>query len=200
MTLNEEFPVCKILLERRAAVPRSDARENRAAILEAARLALDESGEISLNAVAKAAGVANATLYRHFPTREALVLGVYRGVVDDVAAAAPSLLLTLEPSAALRAWIDRVAEYAIAKRGFASAVQALSRDDGDLYDETYRAIVGALDLLLRATEQTGAIRPGLSADDVILAFAGLWQLSADDAWQAQVDALYDIVLHGLAPR
>jgi AcrR family transcriptional regulator len=181
-------------------VPRSDARENRAAILEAARLALDESGEISLNAVAKAAGVANATLYRHFPTREALVLGVYRGVVDDVAAAAPALLLALEPSAALRAWIDRVAEYAIAKRGFASAVQALSRDDGELYDETYRAIVGALDLLLRATEQTGAIRSGLSADDVILAFAGLWQLSADDAWQAQVDTLYDIVLHGLAPR
>jgi len=94
---------------------RSDARRNRDAILAAALEALTASPDASLNAIAKRAGVANATLYRHFPTREELVLATYEHEVRRLVDAASQLLREQPPIDALRSWVERLARYAVTK-------------------------------------------------------------------------------------
>src|SRR3954471_5321168 len=88
---------------------RADARRNRDRILAAARKLVREPGELKLNAVAKACGIGQGTLYRHFPTREDLLPEVYRQEVGELVAAAPRLLEPREPVEALAAWFARVA-------------------------------------------------------------------------------------------
>jgi AcrR family transcriptional regulator len=177
---------------------RRDARRNRDAILAAALEALTESPDASLNAIAKRAGVANATLYRHFPTREELVLATYQHEVQRLVNAADVLLRERAPIDALRSWVERLARYAVTKHGLADALRKATTPGSDLYStDTYAAIVGALDRLLQANISAGTLRPGLHADDVILALAGLWQLDPASDWRARAQRIYDIVLSGL---
>jgi AcrR family transcriptional regulator len=177
---------------------RSDARRNRDAILAAALDALTESPDVSLNAIAKRAGVANATLYRHFPTREALVLATYEHEVRTLVDAADSLLRQQPSIDALRTWVERLARYAVTKHGLADALRKATTPGADLSSTgTYVAIVAALDRLLQANITAGTLRPGLDADDVILALAGLWQLDPASDWKGQAQRIYDIVLSGL---
>jgi AcrR family transcriptional regulator len=179
---------------------RSDARRNRDAILVAALDALTESPNASLNAIAKRAGVANATLYRHFPTREGLVLAAYEHEVQTLVDAAGLLLEEQAPIDALGSWIERLARYAVTKHGLADALRKAAAPGSDLSStETYTAIVAALDRLLQANISAGTLRPGLDADDVILALAGLWQLDPASDWSARAQRIYDIVLTGLEP-
>ncbi len=176
---------------------RSDARRNRDAILAAALEALSESPAASLNAIAKRAGVANATLYRHFPTREALVLASYQYEVIRLVDDADALLRRHPPLDALGRWIDRLARYAVTKHGLADALREATRPGSDLHADTYGAIVAALDRLLQANIAAGTLRPDLDAEDVILALAGLWQLDPAGDWRAQARRIYAIVLGGL---
>jgi AcrR family transcriptional regulator len=175
---------------------RADAAINREAILTAALVALTESADASLNAIAKRAGVANATVYRHFPTRDSLILAVYRQEVDQVVEAADLLLAESTPAAALREWVDRLAQYAMTKHGLAGALRAATRSD-PLFTVTYDAIVGALGRLLAAAQDAGQIRRGLDAHVVILALAGIWELDPDSDWRAQARELFSIVFTGL---
>jgi AcrR family transcriptional regulator len=177
---------------------RSDARRNHDAILAAALVALAESPEASLNAIAKRAGVANATLYRHFPTREELVLATYQREVGKLVDAAEVLMQEQAPIDALRSWVERLARYAVTKHGLADALRKATSPGNDLSStSTYNAIVGALDRLLRANISAGTLRPDLDAEDVILALAGLWQLDPASDWKRQAQRIYDIVLSGL---
>jgi AcrR family transcriptional regulator len=176
---------------------RSDAERNRDAILSAALDALNESSDVSLNAIAKRANVANATLYRHFPTRERLVLAVYEEEVRHLVDAADELLDVESPSEALRQWVARLAQYAMTKHGLASALQVATSQAEEAFPDTYVPIVGALAKLIAAAEAVGSVRSGLSADDVILLFAGLWQMDPAADWQAQSARLYGLVLEGL---
>jgi AcrR family transcriptional regulator len=177
---------------------RSDARRNRDAILAAALVALTESPEASLNAIAKRAGVANATLYRHFPTREELVLATYQREVGKLVDAAEILMQEQVPIDALRSWVERLAGYAVTKHGLADALRKATSPGNDLSSTSiYDAIVGALDRLLQANISAGTLRPDLTAEDVILALAGLWQLDPARDWRAQARRIYDIVLSGL---
>jgi AcrR family transcriptional regulator len=177
---------------------RSDARRNREAILAAALEALAESPDASLNAIARRAGVANATLYRHFPTREELVLATYQQEVRRVVDAAGQLLEKQAPIDALRSWVERLAGYAVTKHGLADALRKATGPGRDLSStDTYTAIVAALDRLLRANISAGSLRPDLDAADVILALAGLWQLDPAGDWRAQARRIYDLVLGGL---
>jgi AcrR family transcriptional regulator len=174
---------------------RSDARRNRDAILAAALVALTESPDASLNAIAKRAGVANATLYRHFPTRAELVLATYEREVGKLVDAAEVLLRKQAPINALRSWVER---YAVTKHGLADALRTATSQGNDLAStETYDAIVGALDRLLQANISAGNLRPDLDAEDVILALAGLWQLDPASEWKRQAQRIYEIVLSGL---
>ncbi|HEY1819991.1 MAG TPA: TetR/AcrR family transcriptional regulator [Trebonia sp.] len=178
---------------------RADAAQNREAILAAALAALTESGDVSLNAIAKRAGVANGTLYRHFPTRESLVLEVYRHEVRQLVDAADRLLAERAPGDALRAWVARLARYAMTKHGLADAMRAAANPGSGLFDETYAPVVGALGRLLAAAERDGTVRPGLDPDDVILALAGLWEIDPQSDWQARAARLFELVLTGLRP-
>jgi AcrR family transcriptional regulator len=152
---------------------RADARRNRARIIEVAQDAFTTSGDVSLNSIAKKAGVGPGTLYRHFPTREALILAVYRHEVEQLAAYAPELLKEHPPLEALRLWWDRLAYYGRIKHGLSDVLHALT-DDG-LAGETYGPIIGAVTVLLRACEENGSIpagrRPGRRAADAGLPVA-----------------------------
>ena len=178
---------------------RADAEQNRAAILAVALEALTESADISLNAVAKRAGVANATLYRHFPTREDLILEVYRHEVAQLAQAADDLIARAGPDVALEQWVARLAQYAMTKHGLAGALRAASRSETELLAETYEPVVAALGRLLVAAEAAGKVRAGLNPDEVILALAGLWELDPAGDWQTQAQRLYQLVFAGLRP-
>jgi AcrR family transcriptional regulator len=176
---------------------RSDAEHNREAILKAAHAALTERGDASLNSIAKRAGVANATLYRHFPTRDSLVLAVYRREVGQLVEAADQLLTKHAPADALAEWVARLARYAMTKHGLADALRAASAPGTELFTETYEPIVAALARLLTAAEHAGAVRAGLDANDVVLALAGLWQLDPTTDWKHRAQRLYELVVAGL---
>ncbi len=174
---------------------REDARQNRARILEVAQEALTESADASMNAIAKRAGVGPGTLYRHFPTREALILAVYRQEVERLAAYAPALLEGHPPIEALRLWFDRLAYYGRIKHALADVLHALT-DDG-LVGETYGPVVGAVTVLLNACERDGSIRPGVDPDDVLLAMGFLWRIGPGAEGEARAARLIGLVIDGL---
>ena len=178
---------------------RADAAENRARIVAVARAAVADGGdeELKLNAIAKRAGVGQGTLYRHFPTREALLAEVYRAEVDELVALAPRLLERDLPFVALARWFDRVAEYARVKRGVIAAVEvALWRD---LTDRSLGPIGAALTQLLDAGKADGTIRPDVDARDVIVLIGYLSRLPEGE-WDARARHLLGIVLDGLRRR
>jgi AcrR family transcriptional regulator len=176
---------------------RSNARQNRERILEVAHDALTASSTASLNSIAKKAGVGIATVYRHFPSREALVLAVYRHEVQQVEEAAPRLLETRAPIDALREWMERLAQYGMTKHGLAEALRAATSSHDGLVAEAYGPVIGAITMLLQACEEAGSIRPGLDPDDVLLAMNGLFRMDPAGDWQSQAGRLIDLLMDGL---
>jgi AcrR family transcriptional regulator len=176
---------------------RADAQRNRERILQAARELVHEPGELKLNAVAKACGVGQGTLYRHFPTREDLLAEVYRREMDELVAAAPRLLETHEPLDALAAWFDRVAAYARVKRDVFAAVEAgIWRD---LAAHSLGPIGEAVELLLAACRENGSVRVDAEARDVIVLIS--WLSRLDDAeLDARGPRLLAIIVDGLRAR
>jgi AcrR family transcriptional regulator len=175
-------------------MPRSDARYNRAHILEVARDALTADADTSLNSIAKQAGVGAGTLYRHFPNRESLVLAVYRSEMQRLVDWAPELLEHEPPLTALRHWFERLAAYVIIKRGLADAITAAQH--ATVTSETYGPVIGAVSLLLRAGEQDGTIRPGLDPDDVVLIMGCLWRVPPGPDGEKQASRVLDILIDG----
>jgi AcrR family transcriptional regulator len=176
---------------------RSDAQQNRDLLLSVALDALTESSDASLNSIAKRAGVGIGTLYRHFPTREALVLAVYRNEVQHVVDAARTLLDTMPPFEALRAWMELNAHYGMAKAGLADALSSAATSHEELNAETYGPVVGALSMLLEANERAGTVRPNLDPDDVLLMMGFMWRIDPAGDWEAQSRRLLDIMMDGL---
>ncbi|MGW8397251.1 TetR/AcrR family transcriptional regulator [Streptomyces lydicus] len=183
--------------QKKDAPLRSDAQRNRERILEVALAELTRSADAPLSAIAKKAGVGQGTFYRHFPNREALVLEVYRYEVQQVADAAAQLLETRAPDRALREWMDRLAQYAMAKAGLADAMRKATTARGTLAALGYSTVTSAVALLLEANEQAGTIRPGVTPDDFVLAIAGLWQIDPHGDWQQRAGRLLDLVMDGL---
>ncbi|MDI5962155.1 TetR/AcrR family transcriptional regulator [Streptantibioticus silvisoli] len=174
---------------------RSDAEQNRARILDAARAALDASGDASMQSVAKLAGIGQGTLYRHFPNREALVLAVHRHDVGELVDAAPALLAAHPPLEALRRWFDRLAAYGRIKHGLAGALHTVTR--AQLGDEGYGPVVAAIALLLDAGRAEGSIRPDVDAEEVLLLVGFLWRIDLDADWEARSGHLLTLVMDGL---
>ncbi|MEV8016054.1 TetR/AcrR family transcriptional regulator [Streptomyces sp. NPDC086554] len=176
---------------------RSDAQRNRERILEVALAELTRSADAPLSAIAKKAGVGQGTFYRNFPNREALVLEVYRYEVQQVCDTACQLLETRAPDQALRDWMGRLAQYAMAKAGLADAMRKATLAQGTLIGMSKGSLSSAVELLLRANEEAGTIRPGVTPDDFMLAIAGLWQIDPHSDWQARAGRLLDLVMDGL---
>jgi len=183
-------------------IGRADARRNRERLLAAAaELFGAVEGEVTLSAVAAKAGVGIGTLYRHFPTREALVEAVYRNEIDRLCEAAETLLRELPPEAALTDWMDRYAAMVAAKRGMAEALTRVrDSDTGDLARAKAR-IAQALTLLLDAGAKAGVIRADADADDVLLAAAAsIWAIAGQPDWRQRSGRLLRLVLDGLRYR
>lgn len=176
---------------------RADARRNRERILASARELLRGPGELKLNAVAKACGIGQGTLYRHFPTREALLAEVYRGQVEDLVAAAPQLLATHAPVEAMTAWFDRVAAYARVKRDVFAAVEAATWRD--LATHSLGPIGQAVESLLAAGRADGSLRADVQARDVIILISWLSRLD-DHELDQRGPRLLAVLVDGLRRR
>jgi AcrR family transcriptional regulator len=186
-----------MMVHRQTESLRADAQQNRARILAVAIEAFTESNTASLNSIAKKAGVGIGTLYRHFPTREALVLEVYRHEVQQLVDAAPMLLETMPPIDALRAWLNCAVQYAITKAALADAFSTVTTTHEGLAAETYELVLGALSLLLHANEQAGTIRAGLDPADVLTLMSFLWRIDPIGDWRSRSDRLLDLFVDGL---
>ncbi|MEW2613007.1 TetR/AcrR family transcriptional regulator [Streptomyces sp. NPDC047880] len=182
---------------------RSDAQRNRERILAVALEELTRAADVPLSAIAKKAGVGQGTFYRHFPTREALVMEIYRHEMQQVADTAAPLLESREPDRALREWMDRLARFAMAKAGLADAIRQATSAPGQPAKPGHAPVTEAAELLLRAAEEAGTIRPGVTADDLFLVIGGLWTIDPGTDWQPRATRLLDFVMDGLrvgAPR
>ncbi|GGP72767.1 TetR/AcrR family transcriptional regulator [Streptomyces sindenensis] len=176
---------------------RSDAQRNRERILRVATVELTLRADAPLSAIAKKAGVGQGTFYRNFPHREALVLEVYRYEMQQVADAACELLETRPPERALREWMDRLARFAMTKAGLADAIRLVTSAPGGPARPGPTPVMEAAGTLLRACEDAGAIRPGVTPDDFFLAIAGLWQIDPQEDWEPRAGRLLDLVMDGL---
>src|SRR5215213_7387027 len=135
---------------------RSDAQRNRDKLLTAATGAFAEEGEgVALEAVAARAGVGIGTLYRHFPSRDALVVAAYQHEVDSLCAAARALLESRPADEALQAWAQRFTDYVATKRSMGGALRTCVSSDSPLFAETRERILGALRLLIDAGAADG---------------------------------------------
>jgi AcrR family transcriptional regulator len=177
---------------------RADARRNREHLLVAATELFAETGtDVSLEAVAKRAGVGIGTLYRHFPTRDALVEAAYSNEVTHLCDAADELLETLPPDQALAAWMDRFVTYAGAKRGMSEALQSVVASGSEVHADGRRRIVGALSKLLDAGIAAGTIRPDVDAEDVIHAMGAIWLVKDERQWPDQAHKVLRLLMDGL---
>jgi len=176
---------------------RSDARRNREKLLEAATTAFTaaDGRPVSLESIARDAGVGIGTLYRHFPNREALVEAIFRTELAEVAAAAEQLLKRHPPKTALRRWMDRYASFVAAKRGMAETLHAIFESGAMEPTQTRDSLVGALDMLLRAGADDGSLRSDVQADDVVSSLIGLMLASGSPE---QTGRLLDLLVAGVA--
>jgi AcrR family transcriptional regulator len=178
---------------------RSDARSNRLRILEAAAEVLAAPGDTSLKSIARRAGVGQGTLYRHFPTRESLVLQVYEEEVDDLVAAVPVLLDALCPRLALRAWLERLLSLGRGAPEFADAMNGAAGELTEQCRKAYLPLLGALSALVGANEEAGTIAPGTTADDVLLLLGPMWHLGGADEDRTRAVRLFETVMRGMCP-
>jgi AcrR family transcriptional regulator len=176
---------------------RSDARRNREKLLEVATAAFAtaDGRPVSLESVARDAGVGIGTLYRHFPNREALVEAIYRTELAEVAAAAERLLKRHPPKTALRRWMDRYASFVAAKRGMAESLHAIFESGAMEPSQTRDSILGAVDTLLRAGADDASLRSDVQADDVLSSMIGVMLASSSPE---QTGRLLDLLVAGIA--
>ena len=178
---------------------RSDARRNREKLLEVATAAFAgaQGRPVSLESIARDAGVGIGTLYRHFPNREALVEAIYRAELTEVAAAAQHLLTSYPPKTALRRWMDRYASFVAAKRGMAESLHAIFDSGAMEPSQTRDSIAGAVDLLLQAGADDGTLRSDVPADDVVSSLIGIFLVSGS---AEQTGRMLDLLVAGIAAK
>ena len=180
--------------------PRSDAQQNRDRILEVAKTAFTRSGaDASLDDIAKQAGVGPGTLYRHFPTRDALIEAVYHTEVEKLAAAQRELSANLPPIEALRAWMMLFVDYIATKQIIASALNSVVGGPSRLYDSSRVHVTGAIDALVKTAIRSGDIRKDLEPFDLLRALIGVSNVASGPDWQESARRLVDILIKGSGP-
>ncbi|MFB8242474.1 TetR/AcrR family transcriptional regulator [Kitasatospora purpeofusca] len=180
---------------------RADARRNREKILAAAvRVFTTQGLDAHLDRVAKEAGVGSATLYRNFPTREALVEAVYRDEVARLCAAAPALLAEHPPAEALRVWTRLFLDYVTTKYGMIDALRAIAATGESPYGHSRELVRAAVATLMEACAAAGVIRTDIGPADLAAALEGIALTSAGADRRPQAERLLDLTLDGLAVR
>ena len=180
--------------------PRVDAQRNRERILEVAKEAFARSGAgTSLDDIAKQAGVGAGTLYRHFPTRDALLEAVYRTEVEKLAAAERKLAQDLFPIEALRAWMLLFVDYIATKQIIAPALNTLVGGPSKVYEASGAQITGAIRALVERAIESGDIRRDLDPLDLLRALIGVSNVACGPDWQQSARRLVDILITGSRP-
>jgi AcrR family transcriptional regulator len=180
---------------------RADAQRNRDKVLAAASHLFASSGtDVPLESIAAHAGLGIATLYRNFPTRDALVEVAYRSEVAQITEAATALLVEHPPDVALERWMDRYVDYVVAKRSMSDALRAIIESGNDIYADTRGQLRAAFALLLAAGVDAGTLRGDLDADDVFRATGSVFLLPRTDGWRDQAARLLGLILDGLRYR
>ncbi len=181
-----------------ARILRADARRNRGRLLQAAREVFAEQGvETALEDVARRSGLGIGTLYRHFPTREALVGAVYSHAVEQLAASADQLLEEVPPGEALRAWLALFVDYLATKKVIAPSLNAMAGGASGLYATSGGVMRAAVSRLVRAGVAAGELRPDIEPEDVMQALAGLAYGSGEAGWRERALRLADVLTLGL---
>jgi AcrR family transcriptional regulator len=180
--------------------PRVDAERNRQRILDVAKQAFTRSGaDTSLDDIAKQAGVGAGTLYRHFPTRDALLEAVYRTEVEKLAAAERQFAQTMSPIEALRAWMLLFVDHIAAKQLIAPALNAYVGGPSKLYECSRSQIQGAIGALVKRAIKSGDIRKDLDPFDLLRALIGVSNVASSPDWQQSARRLVDILITGSRP-
>ena len=182
--------------------PRADALKNRDRLLAVAlELFTESKKDVTLSAVAEKAGVGIGTLYRHFPTRDALVEAVYRNEVEHLSDAAAELLHEMSADKALEEWLKRYSALIVAKRGLKDALQSIFEPGSDTYAYSRDRMANAVTLLLDAAAKSGAIRSDTDPQDVLLAVsASTWSFANDKDWKDRAGRVLRLVMDGLRYR
>ncbi len=178
--------------------PRADAVRNRERVLEAAKAVFSAGGpDASLEAVARRAGVGIGTLYRHFPTREALFEAVYRREVQQLGELAEQLKNEAKPVDALRRWLRSNVEFVATKKGMSAALALAVQSSSELHAYSFDRLTKAIGALLDRAVAAGEIRSDISPEDILRALVGMCYMHDQPGWQATVLRLLDVFVDGL---
>ena len=181
--------------------PRADAVRNRERVLEAAKAVFSAGGpDASLEAVARRAGVGIGTLYRHFPTREALFEAVYRREVEQLGELSEALKSEPDPVEALRRWLRSNVEFVATKKGMSAALALAVNSTSDLTVYSFGRLTKAVGALLDRAIAAGEIRADIGPEDVLRALIGMCYLHDQPGWQTSVLRLLDVFVDGLLIR
>lgn len=178
---------------------RTDARRNRERLVEVARrlFTSEGGGKVPLEAIAREAGVGIGTLYRHFPTREALIESVYRAERSQLCSRAAELLESQPPEKALRTWMDHFAGYMATKREMADAIREMIASGAVTAAEAREELSTAVRTLLDAGAAAGTLRGDVSAQDVVVSLVGIFLACREPAQREQAGRLLDLLADGL---
>jgi AcrR family transcriptional regulator len=178
--------------------PRADSARNRQLLMDAAKAGFSEVGlNVSLEEIARRAGVGIGTLYRHFPSREAVVEAVYRREVEHLAEAVPQLLETSPAGEALHKWMHLFVDYIATKRLIAPSLGAASGRSSTLYATSAELITRAISTLVKRAVASGDVRKDIDPADLLRALVGVSYGNPDAGWEASARRLIDILMDGL---
>ena len=181
--------------------PRSDGERNRLRLIDAAKHVFAEKGSAaSLEQIAREAKVSIASLYRHFPTRDALISAVYRQEVDALIEAADRLVTNREPEAALREWLMQFVEFLDAKHGMAEAMDTLIGGPEDLYSKTPDRLASPITVLVTRAIETGACKRDVEPLDLLRALSGVATIRATEDWKRSAIQMVDLLLAGMSAK
>jgi AcrR family transcriptional regulator len=177
---------------------RADARRNYDKLIAAARVAFTADGaDASLESIARQAGVGIGTLYRHFPSRQALLEATYLEEVETLCRSA-SELADLEPWDAMVGWLDQFAEYASTKKALSAELLATLGTESDVFKSCHTAIWSAGEPLLARAQATGAVRPDVTLNDVVRLVSGIAMVKFTEP--GQIKHVLSVALDGLRYR
>jgi len=178
--------------------PRADAERNRARLLDTARAAFASgSAPVTLEQVARDAGVGIGTLYRHFATREALVEALYRRELAELCASAGELLATQPPDRALRAWMDCFADYVQAKREMAEVLRAVFAAGGVTVSDARQQLTAAVQTILDAGIAAGTLRDDVRAEDIVVTIVGMFSAISVAGGPEQLQRMLDLLMDAI---
>jgi AcrR family transcriptional regulator len=180
--------------------PRADAQRNRERILEVAKDVFTRDGAAaSLDDIARRSGIGNATLYRHFPTRDALIEAVYRSEVEKLAAAEQRFAAKMPPLEALRAWMLLFIEHVESKSLIIPAMETVAGGSIRLIEGSRSLIHTAFTRAVKRAIASGELRADTNPDDFIRALVGVFHTTAIPGWEQSARRLVNILIAGSRP-